>query len=156
VEVRLKVFVRLHQKGKLDMAVEWKEEYRTGDEEIDKQHRILFDYLDDLELHMKKGIDAAYVGRLLADLGLFTRSHFCYEEICMRQNQCAVAAKNKEQHGKLLSLYKQYNERFQKEGVSEDLVLKLHNFLENWLVHHILKIDTHLKSCLQVNLLSQQ
>ncbi|OIP99908.1 MAG: hypothetical protein AUK35_04600 [Zetaproteobacteria bacterium CG2_30_46_52] len=138
------------------MAVEWKEEYRTGDEEIDKQHRILFDYLDDLELHMKKGIDAAYVGRLLADLGLFTRSHFCYEEICMRQNQCAVAAKNKEQHGKLLSLYKQYNERFQKEGVSEDLVLKLHNFLENWLVHHILKIDTHLKSCLQVNLLSQQ
>jgi len=154
--VRLKVFVRLHQKGKLDMAVEWKEEYRTGDEEIDKQHRILFDYLDDLELHMKKGIDAAYVGRLLADLGLFTRSHFCYEEICMRQNQCAVAAKNKEQHGKLLSLYKQYNERFQKEGVSEDLVLKLHNFLENWLVHHILKIDTHLKSCLQVNLLSQQ
>ena len=154
--MRLKVFVRLHQKGKLDMAVEWKEEYRTGDEEIDKQHRILFDYLDDLELHMKKGIDAAYVGRLLADLGLFTRSHFCYEEICMRQNQCAVAAKNKEQHGKLLSLYKQYNERFQKEGVSEDLVLKLHNFLENWLVHHILKIDTHLKSCLQVNLLSQQ
>ena len=138
------------------MAVEWKEEYRTGDEEIDKQHRILLDHLDDLKLHMKKGIDAAYVGRLLADLGLFTRSHFCYEEICMRQNQCAVAAKNKEQHGKLLSLYKQYNERFQKEGVSEDLVLKLHNFLENWLVHHILKIDTHLKSCLQVNLLSQQ
>jgi len=138
------------------MAVEWKDEYRTGDEEIDKQHRILFNYLDDLELHMEKGIDAVYVGRLLADLGLFTRSHFCYEEICMRQNQCAVAAKNKEQHGKLLSLYKQYNERFQKEGVSEDLVLKLHNFLESWLVNHILKIDTHLKSCLQVNLRSQQ
>lgn len=130
------------------MAIAWKEEYNTGEAEVDKQHQILFKYLADLEVHMQQGIDERYVGNLLDNLGLFTRSHFCYEEICMRRAKCPIAAKNKEQHGKLLETYVHYRERFEREGLSDDLVQKLHDFLESWLVNHILKIDTHLKACL--------
>jgi len=36
------------------MALEWKEEYNTGEPEVDKQHQILFKYLADLEIHMDK------------------------------------------------------------------------------------------------------
>lgn len=135
------------------MAVVWKEEYNTGNDKIDKQHKILFGYLEDLEVHMKEGIDAQYVHRMLDDLGLFTRTHFCYEEICMRRVQCVAAATNKVQHGKLLALYTEYCQRFEREGISVDLVQKLHDFLESWLVNHILKIDTNLRACKDVNLL---
>ena len=131
------------------MALAWKDEYNTGEAEVDKQHQILFKYLADLETHMQEGsIDERYVGNLLDNLGLFTRSHFCYEEICMRRAKCPIAAKNKEQHGKLLETYVLYRERFEREGSSEDLIQKIHDFLESWLVNHILKIDTHLKACL--------
>lgn len=130
------------------MALAWKEEYNTGEAEVDKQHQILFNYLADLEVQMQKGIDERYVGNLLDNLGLFTRSHFCYEEICMRRAKCPVAAKNKEQHSKLLETYVRYRERFEREGMSDDLVQKLHDLLESWLINHILKIDTHLKACL--------
>lgn len=130
------------------MALEWKEEYNTGEPEVDKQHQILFKYLADLELHMEEGIDAHYIRILLDNLGLFTRSHFCYEEICMRRMKCPVAAKNKEQHGKLLEAYTHYVQRFELEGISDDLVQKLHDFLQSWLVNHILKIDTHMKACI--------
>jgi len=131
------------------MTIEWKEEWRTGDDDVDKQHKILFQYLADLEAHMSAGdVNERYVKNLLVNLGIFTRSHFCYEEICMRTNRCSVAAKNKEQHGKLLSAYKQYVHRFEVEGLSEDLVQKLHDFLYSWLVNHILKIDTKLRECL--------
>jgi hemerythrin-like metal-binding protein len=131
------------------MALAWKDEYSTGENEVDKQHKILFKYLADLETHMARGdIDARYVGNLLDNLGLFTRSHFCYEEICMRRTKCPVAAKNKEQHGKLLETYTRYRERFEIEGISDDLIQRLHDFLESWLVNHILKIDTHLKACI--------
>jgi hemerythrin len=130
------------------MAVEWKDEYSTGEPEIDKQHKVIFKYLADLELHMKEGIDARYVGNLLENIGLFTRSHFCYEEICMRRSKCPIAAKNKEHHTKLLASYTHFCERFEHEGASDDLVQKLHAFLESWLVNHILKIDTHLKACI--------
>ena len=130
------------------MAVVWKEEYNTGEEEVDKQHKILFKYLADLEAHMQSGIDAKYIENLLDNLGLFTRSHFCYEEICMRRMKCPVAEKNKLQHGKLLEVYNQYRQRFELEGISDDLVQKLHNFLQSWLVNHILKIDTHMQACI--------
>ncbi len=131
------------------MAVVWKEEYNTGEPEVDKQHKILFQYLDDLEAHMKIGdVSDRYIKMLLDNLGIFTRSHFCYEEICMRRSKCPIAEKNKKIHGNLLEAYRKYRERFEIEGVSEDLVQGLHDFLESWLVNHILKIDTQLRACL--------
>jgi len=129
------------------MALAWSEEYSTGEPEIDKQHKQLFQYLADLEEHMKSGADDAYVKRFLDMLGLYTRSHFCYEEICMRQKKCPVAGKNKQQHEKLLEAYKHYRLRFETEGVNNDLLQKLHEFLRSWLINHILKIDTELREC---------
>ncbi len=131
------------------MAIEWKDEYNTGEAEIDKQHKIIFKYLADLEAQMKKGVDARYIETLLDNLGLFTRSHFCYEEICMRRIKCPVAAKNKEQHEKLLEAYTRQRQRFELEGLSDELVKGLHDFLANWLVNHILKIDVHMRACIK-------
>jgi len=129
------------------MPLAWSDDYSTGDAEIDAQHKQLFQYLADLEEHMKGTIDNAYVKRFLDTLGLYTRSHFCYEEICMRAKKCPVADKNKEQHAKLLDAYTQFRHRFDVEGASMDLISRLHAFLESWLVNHILKIDTHLNKC---------
>jgi len=131
------------------MAITWKEEFNTGEPEVDKQHKVLFKYLEDLEAHMKAGdINDQYVKTLLNNIGIFTRSHFCYEEICMRRVKCPVAAENKDYHAKLLAAYTSYCERFAIEGASDTLIQKLHDFLESWLVNHILKIDTHLRACL--------
>jgi len=130
------------------MPIVWKEEYNTGEPEVDKQHKVLFKYLEDLEVHMQAGdINDRYIKMLLDNLGIFTRSHFCYEEICMRRVKCPVAAKNKESHAKLLAAYGRYCERFEAEGASDDLIQKLHDFLESWLVNHILKIDTQMRAC---------
>ncbi len=129
------------------MAIAWSDDYATGDDEIDRQHKQLFKYLEDLEEHMKQGVDAEYLKDFLKALGIYTRSHFCYEESCMRRKKCPIAKKNQEQHDKLLDAYKHYLHRFEVEGVSEDLVRKLHDFLVSWLVNHILKIDTHLRAC---------
>jgi len=127
------------------MAIEWSDDYSTGDAEIDKQHKQLFQYLSELEEHMETGITEEYLGKFLNHLGIYTRSHFCYEEILMRQKQNPIAKKNQEQHDKLLDAYKHYLHRFEVEGVSDDLIKKLHDFLVSWLVNHILKIDTTLK-----------
>ncbi|RME81812.1 MAG: hemerythrin [Zetaproteobacteria bacterium] len=129
------------------MAIAWSEKYETGDPEIDQQHKQLFKYVDDLERHMEQGVDDEYLRKFLNFLGIYTRSHFCYEEICMRQRKCPLAKKNQEQHDKLVEAYKHYLHRFETEGASEELVRKLHDFLLSWLTNHILKIDTSLRSC---------
>ncbi|HXH72545.1 MAG TPA: bacteriohemerythrin [Mariprofundaceae bacterium] len=130
------------------MSIVWSEEYSTGEPEIDKQHKQLFKYLADLEEHIASGVTDEYMKQFLDYLGLYTRSHFCYEEICMRQRKCPVAKQNQEQHDKLLQAYTHYRERFEIEGVSSDLLNKLHSFLLSWLTNHILKIDTNLKACM--------
>lgn len=129
------------------MTIAWSEEYSTVDSQVDKQHQVLFGYLSKLEENMAKGVTERQIKSLLDNLGLYTRSHFCYEEICMRKKQCPVSEKNKEQHAKLLDAYVHYRQRFEVEGLSDELVQGLHDFLESWLVNHILKIDTHLRAC---------
>lgn len=129
------------------MAIAWSDDYSTGDDEIDKQHKQLFQYLAELEDRMKTGVTDEYLKSFLNHLGIYTRSHFCYEEICMRQKKCPIAKKNQEQHDKLLSAYTHYMQRFEIEGASEELIQKVHDFLVSWLVNHILKIDTHLRAC---------
>jgi len=127
------------------MSVVWRDEYSTGEAEIDKQHKQLFKYLADLEAHVATGVTEDYMKQFLDHLGLYTRSHFVYEEITMRQKKNPIAKQNQEQHDKLLQAYTHYRERFEHEGVSEDLLNKLHAFLVSWLTNHILKIDTTLK-----------
>jgi len=127
------------------MGIAWSDDYSTGDAEIDKQHKQLFQYLSELEDHMETGITADYLRKFLNALGIYTRSHFCYEEILMRQKKCPIGKKNQEQHDKLLDAYKHYLRRFETEGVSDDLIKKLHDFLVSWLVNHILKIDINLR-----------
>lgn len=129
------------------MGFQWDDKYSTGNDEIDKQHKQIFAYLDDLEAHMKQGATLQWVTNFMDALGLYTRSHFCYEEICMRRLKCPVSEKNKQQHGKLLQLFNHAQKRFEKEGVSDELLVEVQQFLTSWLVNHIMKIDIHLRAC---------
>ncbi len=129
------------------MGFQWDEKYSTGNAEIDKQHKQIFAYLDELEEHIEKGASQEWASRFMADLGLYTRSHFCYEEMCMRRAKCAAAAQNKVQHTKLLAAFSAVQKRFEREGVSDELLSQLQTFLTSWLVNHIMKIDVRLKDC---------
>ena len=127
------------------MALQWDDSYSTGNDQVDKQHKILFDLIDKVEKNIETGVDAGRCANFIDALGLFTRTHFCYEEICMRKAKCSLAEKNKEEHKKLLAAYMGFKERFENEGVSEDLMRKLHATLESWITNHILKVDTSLR-----------
>ncbi|MDQ6980166.1 MAG: hemerythrin family protein [Ghiorsea sp.] len=129
------------------MGFQWDDKYSTGNTEIDNQHKQIFAYLDELEERIENGASQKWVQNFMDALGLYTRSHFCYEEICMRQAKCSVAAKNKDQHAKLLAAFSKAAKRFEREGVSDELLAQLQAFLTSWLVNHIMKIDIHLNEC---------
>ena len=129
------------------MGFQWDDKYSTGNDEIDTQHKQIFAYLDELEDHIESGASQEWAERFMTALGLYTRSHFCFEEMCMRRAKCDIAAKNKEQHTKLLAAFSSSQKRFKREGVSDALLQQLQAFLTSWLVNHIMKIDIRLKDC---------
>jgi len=130
------------------MALKWNDSYGTGELQVDNQHKKLFEYIDKLEVQLNKGVTEKDCKDLLDFLGLFVRSHFCYEEICMRKYKCEAAATNKDEHTKLLDAYKGFLDRYEREGYSEDLVRQIHRTAEAWIVNHILKVDINMKECI--------
>ncbi|MDQ7059244.1 MAG: hemerythrin family protein, partial [Ghiorsea sp.] len=95
----------------------------------------------------ENGASQEWVETFMSAIGLFTRSHFCFEEMCMRKAKCDVASQNKVQHTKLLAAFSAAQQRFKNEGVTDELLSHLQKFLTSWLVNHIMKIDVHLNDC---------
>ena len=132
------------------MALEWKDEYCTGLDKVDEQHRQLFALLNDLEQMIMQGIDSGpKVDNFLTSLAIDTQTHFSFEENCMMRYKCPVARKNKEAHDQFLYHFENFQREYQAKGSCASLLKKLHQMTETWVVSHICNIDIHLKSCVR-------
>jgi hemerythrin len=63
------------------MTIKWSVAFKTGDSEIDEQHKALFNFINDL-------IEADTTEELTRSLMIlygYTRGHFAYEESVMRK-----------------------------------------------------------------------
>lgn len=126
----------------------WKEKYSTGVPELDKHHRDLFRYTNDLEEVMNSdAVSKKTVDGIMLLLGQYIKVHFSHEETCMHKYLCPMAAKNKDAHQKFIRKFKAVEKKIGNEGATDTILKELHHFLETWLVEHICKIDTRLKPC---------
>lgn len=129
------------------MAIFWKDSFSTGVEEVDNQHKKLFEEVNKFEKMMKANPSVADVEKTLIFLTEYTINHFSFEEGCMESYNCPVAARNKEAHKRFLMALEHLKKRFDEEGADELLLEHIHRTTETWLVNHIGDIDTHLKEC---------
>lgn len=128
--------------------VQWSEAYATGVQDIDDQHKDLFEYIDQLEGCINEGtFEGSQIEIILNFLQMFCSTHFCLEEGCMRQRACPVQEKNKVAHEKFLTYFKDFRKKYELSDQKEKLVRNLHEVLLKWLVQHIIKIDMHVKGC---------
>lgn len=127
---------------------QWSEAYATGVEDIDDQHKELFEYIEQLEKCIDDDVfEGAQIEIILNFLQMFCSTHFCLEEGCMRQRACPVQQKNKMAHDKFLAYFKDFRQTYDRSVQKEKLIRDLHQVLLKWLVQHIIKIDMHIKKC---------
>jgi hemerythrin-like metal-binding protein len=88
---------------------------------------------------MMKGQAQSLTGPLLKKLAEYTRNHFSAEEEAMASAQYPGIANHKVLHRNLVKKVEEYIDRHDKG----ELTLNLHllNFLRDWLVDHIQKVD---------------
>ncbi len=129
--------------------IEWKDAYSTGDEAIDRQHRLLFDFFNDFEVVIKEGKGAHYLEKSFCMLESYAAAHFKFEERCMHVARCSVADKNKTAHQMFLVKVEEFKKAFESGEVKDDFFVGMHHFLEQWITSHIIGIDTHLKDCVK-------
>ena len=119
--------------------VEWSEELSVGIQEIDEQHKVLVNLLNQLHdaIHQRHGSEAAR--KILDELADYTRIHFAVEESLMRVLEYPDYEAHKQQHEDLIQQLVDLKEKLDTGGHS--ISFELLHFLKVWLTKHILESD---------------
>ncbi len=115
----------------------WNESYSVHVQQFDAQHQKLFEIINSLSDAMRVGKGEDVIRDVVAQLAVYTRTHFLQEEVLMRQTGYPDLAAHHDQHTRLMSDVEKYKADLD-EGRKPDTVAVL-NFLREWLVQHIQK-----------------
>lgn len=126
--------------------IEWKEEYQTGVELIDAQHRHLVEIINKFEDALQKGKGSRQMNEILNDLTGYTQEHFSTEERLMAEAGYPQLKLHQSQHRQLLQKVERF--QFEYNGAGRRITADMHEFLAYWLVTHILRDDKAYSPCL--------
>lgn len=116
----------------------WDDDYNTGVEEIDAQHRHFFKLMVALVRH-----DAEDLARFYEELKRYTQFHFCSEEKLFELYDCPGQDEHKAEHRRLL-------EELDKKGAEiaagNGSYLKTALFMLDWFVQHTTLTDKRMAS----------
>ena len=125
--------------------MKWSDDYATGVENIDDQHRMLFKMAEDYRSALDEGRGEGVYSEMLRSLDLYIRTHFGYEEGCMTKYQCPVAGANKAAHNRFVEVMDGFHRRYAANGFDRADARNLVDTLDHWLVEHICRLDVRLK-----------
>jgi len=122
-----------------DQLFRWDDSFTVGVAEIDRQHKLLVDIIN--ELHFESGQNSSYkmLERILNGLIEYTKTHFTYEEGLLAMHGYPDLEAHQAKHKKLVGRVMEFHGRVsaQDETVLEELL----QFLKDWLVQHIQGTD---------------
>ncbi len=127
--------------------MKWSDDYTTGIEFIDNQHKTIFKMADDFRSALNEGKGALVYDSLLKTLDRYVQTHFSFEEQRMKEYNCPTAQRNIEAHRKFIDVLSGYQHRYSEIGFDRADAYNLVNTIDHWLTDHICRIDVHLKPC---------
>lgn len=118
--------------------IEWSNDFSVGIQEIDEQHKILVNILNELTKAIEERRGTEVRNEIMDRLVEYTRIHFTVEESLMRILGYPQYEKHKHEHEKLLD---QTNDLYSKMNNSAVSTYELLFFLRSWLINHIMGSD---------------
>lgn len=122
----------------------WTEEYSTGSENIDDQHKKLFDIMNDLIEAIEAKKTKEVLDGIIDELSKYTFYHFSAEEDYMKSMGYSQLDEHKSQHKELIEQLSDIFNRIY-EGQIESTG-ELYRLLKTWLMDHILDKDMQYKA----------
>ena len=122
--------------------IQWSEEYATGIDIIDEQHKVLFDYFVGVESVVENGNvdDIRNIVKKLLDYAVW---HNAFEEGLMTEAGYPMTIP----HGKIHEAFKQrameYERKIDTEANPIKLAREIRTDIALWLINHIKREDKH-------------
>jgi hemerythrin len=118
-------------------TLQWIPELNIGIPEIDKQHRRICDYINQLD-KIRHTPNHDKLAEVIGDVVDYTMSHFAFEEGLMEDAGYPFAAPHKRVHQLVTRKVSEFKTRFDQ---GEDVAEELHGMLSRWLFNHIRNDD---------------
>jgi hemerythrin len=129
--------------GVIMLKVDWKDNYSVSIDEIDNQHKKLFDVLNILIENKELSIHSKIITNTLTKLVEYANYHFQTEEKYMLKYDYPEYELHKKEH---IEFIKKTGQLCMSTMEGNKMVpIELLIFLESWLVNHILNTDMKLK-----------
>jgi hemerythrin len=119
--------------------VEWSSQLSVGIEEIDVQHKVLVDLLNQVHEAIQQRHTAEVTGDIVRRLEEYTRVHFAVEESLMRILHYPDYERHKEEHDKLIGQLNELHDKL--DSGKGSISFELAHFLKLWLTKHIMEAD---------------
>ena len=123
------------------MTIQWTDEWSVGNEEIDEQHKELFERINALLDAVGRARSNDEVATTMAFLETYVNRHFRDEERLMtisgypdREAHCA-------KHVAFVGVFERLKSEFDRTGVSAGLSQEINMRVSGWLLNHIGKVD---------------
>ena len=117
----------------------WTSELELGIEEIDNQHKELVRLANVLHDEISgPAPQREAIGAVLEGLVDYTHNHFIVEEVLFQQQNYPETPAHQAQHNRFTGTAMDLLMRFE-DG--EEVSIEALEFLKDWLVHHICKVD---------------
>lgn len=133
------------------MIFKWKDNFSTGIEEIDKQHKRLFEIGGEIYnlATLKDGQDHYdEIMTLLSGLKDYTVYHFGFEESLMEKYNFSELDKHKVQHSRFIEKLNEL-ETQDIDARQQKVILDILDFIVNWISSHILGSDLNYKGVIK-------
>lgn len=133
------------------MKIEWNEDLAVGIEDIDDQHKELFNRFNKLLDACSSGSGKAEIGSTLLFLDEYVQVHFRDEEKLQVAHAFPDYPAHHEQHRIFVDKLESFKTEMLTTGATLSLTIATNTLLIDWLVNHISRMDRKLGEFLKKN-----
>jgi len=120
--------------------IKWTPSLSVSVPSIDKQHKKLVSYINQLYEAMEMGKAKKIIPDLIENLADYTVYHFKHEEDLFKKYGYNKYTEHKQVHESFVNKVVEYKGKYE-SGQNLAVILELSKFLKDWLVKHIMKTD---------------
>ncbi len=119
--------------------IEWKDSYSVNVEELDRQHKSMFDLINRCHKLIKADKFNKEIRNVIEQLKDYADEHFALEEEYMRRTGYSDIKEHIHQHWQFIKTVMDLEEQFDIDNrlTQDDIML----FLTDWLLDHIITSD---------------
>ena len=117
----------------------WKEDYNTGVNFIDEQHRYFLNIIKDLQEYLENGVSRESASRIFFSLVHYAEHYLIQEEIYFKDSHFPSTKEHKDLHAAFIKRVIQFKTDYERD--IKHTCQTMMEYLVDWFDNHILRYD---------------